>query len=139
MFISAIKAANRDNRLSFMKTLNKFPKGSCGDASLLLGKYLIENGFEPKYKNGKNGKYEGNDVKSHAWLELNDIIIDITARQFDQNNNLENCYYIGKINDFYKSFKNPEENYIDFSRYDRTTCDNLNNAYNVVKEYIDVK
>jgi hypothetical protein len=56
-----------------------FPKGSCGEVCLLLGHYLRENGFPAaEYVNGIRPR----DGESHAWIENDGIIVDITADQF---------------------------------------------------------
>lgn len=58
-------------------SLSEFPVGSCGDASLLLARFLQEHGFgKASYVCGHLGPY------SHAWLELDGLLIDITADQF---------------------------------------------------------
>jgi hypothetical protein len=56
----------------------RFPWGSCGDASVLLGKFLKDQGFGDFTL--VVGRSEGSQ---HAWLEQNDIVVDITADQFD--------------------------------------------------------
>jgi hypothetical protein len=59
-------------------TMRQFPRGSCGDASLLLARYLRENGAgEFQYVLGERG--EGNHWTSHAWLEQAEVIVDIAA------------------------------------------------------------
>ena len=62
----------------------EFPVGSCGDTSVLLAQYLIDAGFDaPTYVSAElnvRGQSPG-----HAWLELDGIIIDITADGFDIN------------------------------------------------------
>ncbi len=64
---------------SLLPTLRDFPLGACGDASILLGEFLHERGAgEWDYLAGeRNG-----DQHSHAWVEQNGLIIDITADQF---------------------------------------------------------
>lgn len=58
-------------------SLREFPSGSCGDASDLLGIYLQQSlGISAEYIAGWFN--EG----SHAWLEFEGLIIDITADQF---------------------------------------------------------
>ncbi|MFB0711461.1 hypothetical protein ACEU59_09840 [Buttiauxella noackiae] len=66
-----------------------FPHGCCGDTSEILQWLLNEKlGIETVYC---SGIYYSDEVKesevssgsSHAWLELNDTIIDITADQFN--------------------------------------------------------
>ncbi|MDX3093174.1 hypothetical protein PV703_29635 [Streptomyces sp. ME01-24h] len=60
-------------------SLARFPHGSCGDASILLGQYLYESGqgvwtYVSAWRNRA----------SHAWLEKNGLRVDITADQFDE-------------------------------------------------------
>jgi len=58
--------------------MSQFPKAWCGVTARALGGYLLSQGFESvQYVLGYRGAI------SHAWLELGDIIIDITADQFD--------------------------------------------------------
>ena len=58
----------------------KFPRGNCGDAALLLGTFLKET-FT--YVVGERGK-KGRTWRSHAWLEADGVIVDITADQFPE-------------------------------------------------------
>ena len=59
-----------------------FPHGSCGDASLLLGKYLEDSGLNDfEYVSGEFYDSDG-QYRSHAWLEKENLIIDITTDQF---------------------------------------------------------
>jgi len=59
-----------------------FPFGSCGDASILLAQYLLDEGFDtPTYVSAQLNLRERNP--GHAWLELDGVIIDITADGFD--------------------------------------------------------
>jgi hypothetical protein len=54
-----------------------FPHGSCGEASLLLGRYFEEQGLGTfDYIWGQRGD------RSHGWLQLGVLIVDITADQF---------------------------------------------------------
>lgn len=57
-----------------------FPSGACMDASILLGMILYRHGFGAfqlvSAWNETGGRF------SHAWLENDDILIDITAEQF---------------------------------------------------------
>jgi hypothetical protein len=60
-------------------SLERFPHGSCGDASILLGQYLYENGQGVwTYVSGWENR------ASHAWIEKNGLRVDITADQFDE-------------------------------------------------------
>lgn len=55
--------------------LRRFPWGACGDASLLLARYLQDRGFGPCV-------ILRSEQPSHIWLRSGDLIIDITADQF---------------------------------------------------------
>lgn len=78
-------------------SFHEFPMGSCGDASLLLGKYLDEMGLGKfDYVCGELGK------QSHAWLEKDNIIVDITADQFD---GVAEEVVVTDNNDFHKRFE----------------------------------
>ncbi|WP_342439962.1 hypothetical protein NSS79_15140 [Paenibacillus sp. FSL L8-0436] len=55
------------------------PLGCCGDCSKLMTKYLLEQHYvKALYVWGMRGE------QSHAWLEYDGLIIDITADQFDE-------------------------------------------------------
>lgn len=74
----------------------RFPAGCCGDTSLLLGAYLYEIGLGNfEYVCGISGK------QSHAWLERNGLIVDITSDQFLDGTKV----YVGGHNSFYNRFK----------------------------------
>jgi len=78
-------------------TFHEFPMGSCGDASLLVGKYLDEMGLGKfDYVSGQLGR------QSHAWLEKDGIIVDITADQFD---GAAEEIIVTDNNDFHKQFE----------------------------------
>jgi hypothetical protein len=73
---------NAIESVKFNTTLFKdFPMGSCRDSSIIIGMFLRENGC-------KNLTYchaqwnEESRFRSHAWLEYENYIIDITADQF---------------------------------------------------------
>jgi hypothetical protein len=56
-----------------------FPSGTCGDISQILMRVLTKDGYkEIEYVVGMKGK------QSHAWLEIQDIALDVTADQFPE-------------------------------------------------------
>ena len=57
---------------------SNFPSGCCGDASDLLSIYFYHNGIDVDNVSGRDKEM------THSWLEHDDIIIDITADQFDE-------------------------------------------------------
>jgi len=62
-----------------------YPSGCCGDTSNLLLQFLYDNGIKSEYVNGSFYEDVGDHCRerSHAWLEIEDYIVDITADQFD--------------------------------------------------------
>lgn len=61
-------------------SLMEFPRGSCGDVADMLGMFLHDIlGIECDYVSGWDAG------TSHAWLELDGTMIDITADQFEGN------------------------------------------------------
>lgn len=65
------------DRARLFITLRDFPRGACGDASLLVAHLLLEQGLgEFDYVLGRYGD------ASHAWLQQGALIVDITADQF---------------------------------------------------------
>ncbi len=61
-------------------TLVNFPHRACGDSSILLGEYFLQNGeLGWQYVVG----VRESDGHSHAWLEKDGLIVDITSDQFD--------------------------------------------------------
>lgn len=62
-----------------LDSLAGFPRGSCGDASELLGQYLSDSGLGTwSYRDGM----QSDPFFTHAWVERNGLILDITADQF---------------------------------------------------------
>ena len=74
-----------------------FPIGACGNASDLLGEWIMEkHSLALEYVNGdRNGK-------SHGWLEIDGLAVDITSDQFPDG---LGGVYCGELNDFFSSFK----------------------------------
>jgi len=69
----------RNNFPGFLKNkFSSYPEECCGHASTLLGLYLERQGFtNVQYVCGHRS-----DGKTHAWLEIENTIVDITADQF---------------------------------------------------------
>lgn len=81
-FVQKVKTALEDEviKRSYIGFYD-FPKGACSDASTLLGILLERNGFglyQLVSASNEKGKWF-----SHAWLENEKYLIDITANQFN--------------------------------------------------------
>ena len=58
-----------------------FPRGACGSTAVLLGEYLQRCGLGTwTYVSGWAAAPRG----THAWIERDGVIVDITADQFDE-------------------------------------------------------
>jgi|WetSurMetagenome_2_1015567.scaffolds.fasta_scaffold437396_1 hypothetical protein len=111
-------------------SFHSFPTGSCQEASLTLALYLKIKGLgEFDYILG------GRMGKSHGWLAQGEIIIDITADQFADNNEK----VIVSINsEWHKDFKGEKQHTIDLSAYDENTRNTLLNAYKEILKNISL-
>ena len=105
-------------------TLQNFPYGSCGDASLLLAKYFENKGY------GQFDYILGNrDGYSHAWLQQGNLIVDIAADQFkDQDRPI----IVSCDHTWHASFNGQVLHIADYEIYDSFTKNNLANSYSKI-------
>jgi hypothetical protein len=104
-----------------------FPYGACGDATLILAKYLERNGHTGfVYVLGMR------DGGSHAWLGRDDLVVDITADQFGDQHQPVIVESGSKWHELFRLEARDDENPVDFERYDRATVITLWNAYRAV-------
>lgn len=72
------------NPIGFGFHISNFPKGWCGDASRYIKRRLHEQlGIDFIYHSGCMRTPESTNTYNHAWLEYDNLIIDITADQFN--------------------------------------------------------
>ncbi len=63
--------------------MREFPRGACGDTSLLLGALLADRGFRGFLcVSAERGLIAEGTWTSHAWLASGSLAVDITADQF---------------------------------------------------------
>jgi hypothetical protein len=109
-------------------SFQNFPYGACGDASLLLAKYFNDNNCGDFYY--VLGYWEN---KSHAWLQKGDIIIDITANQFnDQNASV----IFMKDNKWHSKHTVESKEIADFTKHDSYSVSLLSNTYKIITEHL---
>lgn len=77
-FRNAIAQAVAQGRLE-SRQFDSFPRGVCGDSAQMLGQYLQDCGLG--VWNYRSGVDTGG--QTHAWVEKDGWIIDITAPQFE--------------------------------------------------------
>ncbi|MCC5467640.1 hypothetical protein [Pelosinus baikalensis] len=108
--------------------LQAFPIGSCGDASLLLGKYFQQNGIaEAFYICGWR------DTQSHAWLLVDKLIIDVTADQFPE---ITESVIITEDQSWHQQFIIEINEIADFERYDDCTKNQMRSTYSYILSQI---
>ena len=112
-------------------TFQEFPRGSCGDATLVLAKYLKENEQEGfVYVCGMR------DGHSHAWLERNGLIVDITGDQFPDN---DDPVCVSRGSAWHAQFEIDREDPSDIDLYDDFTRFNLGAAYDRISQHLLVQ
>ena len=108
--------------------LQDFPRGSCADATLLLGTYLAEIGVGTfEYVEGDRG--EGCKPASHAWLEGGGLIIDITADQFAE---VSEPVIIAETSAWHQTFKVLSRSPAHIRDQGRTAMASLGQAYTII-------
>jgi hypothetical protein len=108
-------------------TFEEFPRGSCGDATLLLAKYLQHSGLGLfNYVCGSIHEGAERGFQSHAWLQREDIIVDITADQFD---GVREPVIVTRDHSWHDRFDAKVHNVADYEVYDANTQSILSAAY----------
>jgi hypothetical protein len=109
-------------------TLQHFPNGACGDASLLLAKYFEhhEHGQFDYVLGQRNGH-------SHAWLQQGDLIADITADQFEDQ---DRPVIVTRDHGWHRGFHGEVQGVADFERYDSYTVSVLRNSFRHITRQI---
>lgn len=111
--------------------LKEFPSGSCGDATLLLGTYLIELGVEPfDYVLGGRRDPSGEEWTGHAWLEKDGVVVDITADQFPDG---PNAIVVLRDSAWHDGFHGKRQNIADYRIYDQNTVAVLGAVYKAIR------
>lgn len=86
----------KNDKIKENSIFREFPNGCCADASLILAKFLEQKGFGIcKYVRGQKG------IPTHAWLENEGFIIDITADQFDE---IDEMVIVSKNSEFHLEY-----------------------------------
>lgn len=109
-------------------TLKTFPHGACGDAALLLAKFLGDQGcgrFD--YMLGER------DGHSHAWLQQGDLIVDIACDQFSD---MPERVFVGRQSAWHAQFNAERESDANFELYDDATGLALERAYQIIVRHL---
>jgi len=120
-FRKAIEVSPRDK---LPITFSNFPRGACGDVTLLLGAFLIEQGLEPfDYMLGERGS------SSHAWLQRGNLVVDVTADQFTD---CDSSIIVADGSEWHRKFDGKRLHVADYHIYDERTRVILGSAYSVI-------
>lgn len=108
-------------RSSLPITFAHFPRGSCGDAALMVGKYLDVHGhggffYVVGFRNDQ----------SHAWLQRRGLVVDITADQFEDQ---PNSVIVSTDSAWHRTFRKENEHPSDLDSYEPATKRILMAAY----------
>ena len=127
IFRTAIEACESEE---LPVSLQDFPRGSCSDASLLLARYLQSQGVWPLiYVSGQTNADERHQIQTHAWLEIDDIIIDITADQFDD---VTQSVIVTRDRSWYQRFNVQRKEEADYYRWCGPGIDELPDAFELI-------
>lgn len=139
-FRTAINSAKVSDEFSTDFRMYKYPIGCCGDASDLLGQYLLDHGIHCKYVCGTHCTRDSpSNKQSHAWLLLDDgRIVDISGDQFKYNDmylNYDKPIYVGEMDTFHKLFI--EDDCVDtFEKVGIIDSDRLMELYRTILKHI---
>jgi hypothetical protein len=113
-------------RRDLLPSLESFPRGACGDTSLLLAEHLKRNGESGFcYVSGDRAG------KSHAWLQRGALIVDVTADQFPD---APNAIIVSTDPAWHQTFAIQEIWIADLTRWDKGTQARLGNALEQIEE-----
>jgi hypothetical protein len=108
--------------------MDRFPRGSCGDATPLLGTFLIEQGCSQfDYMLGHLPCKDPEEIPhSHAWLQRGDLVVDITADQFP---GIDSPVIVTEPSPWHATLEGVRQNKADYRIYDPETTKRLGEAY----------
>lgn len=122
-------AIERCDRAALGISFTHFPRGSCGDVAPLLGTYLKDVGAGAfQYVLGARG--EGRFRETHAWLEGDRLIIDITADQFDDAP--RERVIVTTRSPWHNSFEREAKHDGDYRAFDPMTQAELGRIYEII-------
>ncbi len=81
--------------------LRSFPTGCCGYVTTALFHFLKEKKIKGNYVLGKKDITRGQIT--HAWLQIDGLVVDITADQFNQEQ--RQVVYVGPPDGWYASWE----------------------------------
>jgi len=124
------KAIEETDETRLPIALQEFPLGSAGDATPLLGTFLIESGLGKfDYVSGQRGGDRKHRWTTHAWLQQGPLIVDITA---DQYRDCDEPVIVSRNSVWHEQFNGEKEHIADYRIYDDYTERTLGKAYRTI-------
>lgn len=118
LFRRAIEATPKSE---LPNTFAEFPRGACGDATLLLAKFLEEHDCGAfNYVLGERCEH------SHAWLQQGELVVDITADQFED---VPGPVIVEHGSAWHVAFAGERRHVANLETYDTPTRERLRAAY----------
>lgn len=144
-FRTAIEVAKDAGEFDSDFLFPRFPCGCCGDAADLLGEFFLENGIKSYYVCG-NRYFDNTEegTQSHAWLLVDNLIVDITGDQFKARAsyyNYDKKVFVGTGDDFHALFRVEKRDmhiFTGIKGYNGICRSRLFELYQKIKKYIAV-
>lgn len=112
-----------------------FPRGTCGDTSLVLCAFLADAGFAGfELVCGERGSQEDGTYSSHAWLQRGHLVVDITADQFMDG---PGPVVVAETSEWHPGFYISSKDIGDFREYPVEQVVKLHTLYHRLKMRID--
>jgi hypothetical protein len=128
----ALECASREELL---ENWTAFPRGTCGDTSLVLCAFLADAGFAGfELVCGERGSHEGGTYSSHAWLQRDQLVVDITADQFMDG---PGPVVVADASEWHRGFYVSSKDIGDFREYPVEQVVKLHTLYHRLKMRID--
>ena len=139
-FRRAIDLAKENGKLNFDDIFRAFPRGCCGDTCYRLGQYLLDHDIASTYVCG-NYYYDNPEGRwqSHAWIMVNELIVDITGDQFKFSQDFiyyNLPVYVGKTDAFHELFEVDKRDIHLLLGLNQVSDFRLNGLYEIIMQYI---
>ena len=131
------EAIERSDKSKLPVSFSNFPRGSCGDAVPLLARYLESCGLGSwLYVSGvRSGELGDGSFFSHAWIRNEELVVDITADQFED---FFEKVFVASSSEWHASFKITDEHVASFDVYGESVMRELEATYLQVMSFLSL-
>ena len=109
--------------------MSGFPRGCCDDATDLFANYLFEK-YDMVTVRVDGSFYPDNfDERDwHTWLEIGDVIVDLSADQYSEYDYI----YVGEYDVFHKRYELEKREYIGFKNFSDSCWERMERLYKTI-------